>query len=57
MQLAGSLAVCLALPAVFGHAWAVWPAAVCALVWLCLWLSSPGALAGVLLGLIAAIIG
>lgn len=52
-QLSGSLAALMALAAVLGQAWAVYPMTAAGLVWLLLWLTKPGALRGVLYGLFA----
>lgn len=43
----------MALAAVLGQAWAVYPMTAAGLVWLLLWLTKPGALRGVLYGLFA----
>lgn len=53
MQFFGSLAGVMALAAVFGQSWAVYPMTACGLAWGALWLTKPGALRGVLYGLIA----
>lgn len=53
MQLSGSAAALMALFAVLGQAWAVYPMTAAALAWLALWLTKPGALLGVLYGIIA----
>lgn len=53
MQLFGSLAALMALLAVLGQAWAVYPMTAAAMAWFALWLTKPGALKGVLYGLIA----
>lgn len=53
MQFFGSLAALMALFAVLGQAWAVYPMTLAGLVWMALWLTKPGALRGVLYGLIA----
>lgn len=53
MQLFGSLAALMALFAALGQPWAVYPMTASGLAWLALWLTKPGALKGVLYGIIA----
>lgn len=57
MSFAGAVAVLLAIFAILGQSWAVYPAVAAAAAWLALWLSKPGALTGALIGLIAFIVG
>lgn len=57
MSCAGAIAVLLAIFAILGQSWAVYPATASAAAWLALWMSKPGALTGALLGLIAFIAG
>lgn len=54
MQISGSLAALMALFAILGASWAVYPMTVAAIIWFALLLTKPGALMGVLLGLLAA---
>lgn len=53
MQLSGALAALMALFAVLGQPWAVYPMTACGLAWFALWLTKPGALRCLLYGLIA----
>ena len=55
-QISGSLFWLLLIFAAAGHTWAVWPMTVAGLVWLALWLTLPGALKGILIGLIASLL-
>lgn len=53
MQIAGSLAALMGLFALMGQAWAVYPMTAAGFFWSALWLTKPGALKGVLYGILA----
>ncbi|GMV55035.1 MAG: hypothetical protein AMXMBFR6_08400 [Betaproteobacteria bacterium] len=56
-QLFGSLFWLMLIFALLGASWAVGPMTVSALAWLTLWLTRPGAIVGLLMGLIALLTG